>query len=101
MSSNEAALIEQIQQLQSQLEAEKFEKQQLLSNPELLADESIREFNEKEAKLRQTLESMKTRLKEALDEKKDIEIEFLQLQKNFLKAKNEIKMLKENSSNNL
>ena len=31
---------------------------------------------------------MKGRLKEALDEKRDFEIEFLQLQKNFLRLKN-------------
>lgn len=31
---------------------------------------------------------MKNRLKEALDEKRDFEIEFLSLQKNYLKMKN-------------
>jgi len=31
---------------------------------------------------------MKNRLKEALDEKRDFEIEFLSLQKNYLKLKN-------------
>jgi uncharacterized protein (DUF3084 family) len=41
------------------------------------------------------LEAMKTRLKTTLDEKRDFEIEFLQLQKNFLKVKNENKHLKE------
>ena len=34
---------------------------------------------------------MKSRLKETLDEKRDFEIEFLSLQKNYLKAKNESK----------
>ena len=40
---------------------------------------------------------MKTRLKDSLEEKKEFEIEFLQLQKNFLKIKNENKTLKENA----
>ena len=31
---------------------------------------------------------MKARLKEALDDKRDFEIEYLQLQKNFLRTKN-------------
>ncbi len=44
---------------------------------------------------------MKGRLKEALEEKKDFEIEFLQLQKNYLKTKNENKLLKDNNSNGL
>ena len=34
---------------------------------------------------------MKNRLKEALDEKRDFEIEFLSLQKNYLKMKNALK----------
>lgn len=38
---------------------------------------------------------MKTRLKTALDEKRDFEIEYLQLQKNYLKAKNAAKLGKD------
>lgn len=38
---------------------------------------------------------MKGRLKEALDEKRDFEIEFLQLQKNYLKIKGTEKELRE------
>ena len=44
---------------------------------------------------------MKSKLKEALEDKKDFEIEFLQLQKNYLKAKNENKLLKDNNSDGL
>ena len=39
---------------------------------------------------------MKGRLKETLDEKRDFEIEFLQLQKNYLKTKNSEKELQSN-----
>ena len=44
---------------------------------------------------------MKTRLKDTLDEKKEFEIEYLGLQKNFLKTKNENKLLKDNNSKGL
>jgi len=44
---------------------------------------------------------MKSKLREALEDKKDFEIEFLQLQKNYLKAKNENKLLKDNNSDGL
>ena len=33
---------------------------------------------------------MKVRLKEALDEKRDFEIEYLQLQKNYIRTKNQL-----------
>lgn len=42
---------------------------------------------------------MKGRLKEALDEKKDFEIEFLQLQKNFVRKNNELKKAREQIEN--
>ena len=43
------------------------------------------------------VEQMKGRLKDTLEEKKEFEIEFLQLQKNFLKLKAENKAFKENA----
>ena len=42
---------------------------------------------------------MKVRLKEALDEKRDTEIELLQAQKNYVRAKNEAKKLREQAVN--
>ena len=45
-------------------------------------------YEAKEAGLKQTFDDMKSRLKEALDEKRDFEVEYLQLQKNYLKVKN-------------
>ena len=42
---------------------------------------------------------MKVRLKEALDEKRDTEIELLQAQKNYVRAKNETKKLREQAVN--
>ena len=36
----------------------------------------------------EAFEQMKARLKEALDDKRDFEIEYLQLQKNYLRTKN-------------
>lgn len=53
--------------------------------------DAIAQYEQKEANTRQMFDEMKGRLKEALDEKRDFEIEFLSLQKNFLKAKNEAK----------
>ena len=38
-----------------------------------------------------TIEQMKIRLKETLDDKRDIEIELLQLQKNYVRTKNDAK----------
>ncbi len=49
---------------------------------------NITQFEQKEAATRETFDQMKGRLKEALDEKRDFEIEFLQLQKNYLRLKN-------------
>ena len=40
---------------------------------------------------KEMVEKMKTRLKETLDEKKEFEMEYLQLQKNYLKTKNQLK----------
>ena len=56
--------------------------------------ETIKNFEEKENSTRKVFDEMKGRLKAALDEKRDFEIEFLQLQKNFLKAKNTEKELR-------
>ena len=53
--------------------------------------ETIVRYEEKEAKQRTMFDEMKNRLKEALDEKKEFEIEFLQLQKNYLKVRNQAK----------
>lgn len=41
--------------------------------------ETIKNFEEKENSTRKVFDEMKGRLKEALDEKRDFEIEFLQL----------------------
>ena len=56
--------------------------------------ETIKNFEEKENSTRKVFDEMKTRLKTALDEKRDFEIEFLQLQKNYLKLKNTEKELR-------
>ena len=56
--------------------------------------ETIKNFEEKENSTRKVFDEMKTRLKTALDEKRDFEIEFLQLQKNYLKLKNTEKQLR-------
>ena len=50
--------------------------------------ETIVRFEEKEENTRTMFDEMKGRLKEALDEKKEFEIELLQLQKNYLKTRN-------------
>ena len=50
--------------------------------------EAIAEYEQKEANFKEMFESMKGRLKETLDEKRDFEIEYLSLQKNFVKARN-------------
>ena len=42
-------------------------------------------------------DEMKGRLKEALDDKKEFEIEFLQLQKNYLKTRNQAKEISQSS----
>ena len=49
--------------------------------------DQITAFQEKENSTRQVFDEMKGRLKEALDEKRDFEIEYLQLQKNYVKMK--------------
>ena len=51
--------------------------------------EAIKQYEAKEASSKQMFDSMKSRLKETLDEKRDFEIEYLQLQKNYIKLKNE------------
>ena len=66
----------------------------MLSSPDMLGEAAVASFKEREQKL-------KDRLKQALDEKRDFEIEFLQLQKNYLKTKNENKSLKENGSDDI
>ena len=53
--------------------------------------ETIVRYEEKEASQRTMFEEMKSRLKEALDDKKEFEIEFPQLQKNYLKVRNQAK----------
>ena len=57
--------------------------------------ETIVRYEEKEASQRTMFEEMKSRLKEALDDKKEFEIEFLQLQKNYLKVRNQAKDISE------
>ena len=42
---------------------------------------------------------MKLRLKETLDDKRDLEIEMLQVQKNYVRTKNEAKGLREKLAN--
>ena len=42
-----------------------------------------------------TIKAMSERLKEALDDKRDIEVEMLQIQKNYVRTKNEAKKLRE------
>ena len=42
-------------------------------------------------------DEMKGRLKDALEEKKEFEIEFLQLQKNYLKTRNQAKEISQSS----
>lgn len=51
--------------------------------------ETVSQYEQNETNTRKKFEEMKTRLKEALDEKTEFEIEFLQLQKNFLRVKNQ------------
>ena len=50
--------------------------------------ETISQYQQKENDTRTKFNEMKDRLKEALDDKRDFEIEFLQLQKNYLRVKN-------------
>ena len=50
--------------------------------------QSIAQFEEKEASTKQVFDEMRQRLKDALDEKRDFEIEYLQLQKNYVRMKN-------------
>ena len=50
--------------------------------------EQVAQYAQKEASTKEVFEQMKTRLKDALDEKRDFEIEYLQLQKNYIKLKN-------------
>ena len=50
--------------------------------------ETISQYQQKENDTRTKFNQMKDRLKEALDDKRDFEIEFLQLQKNYLRVKN-------------
>ena len=57
--------------------------------------ETIVRYEEKEASQRTMFDEMKSRLKEALDDKKEFEIEFLQLQKNYLKVRNQAKDISE------
>ena len=59
--------------------------------------ETIVRYEEKEASQRTMFEEMKSRLKEALDDKKEFEIEFLQLQKNYLKVRNQAKDISESN----
>ena len=61
--------------------------------------ETAARYEEKEASQRTMFEEMKNRLKEALDEKKEFEIEFLQLQKNYLKVRNQAKDISEARKN--
>ena len=61
--------------------------------------ETIVRYEEKEASQRTMFEEMKSRLKEALDDKKEFEIEFLQLQKNYLKVRNQAKDISESKKN--
>ena len=58
------------------------------------------EVDDAQAKNKETIEQMKFRLKETLDEKRDTEIELLQAQKNYVRAKNEAKKLREQVLNN-
>ena len=60
---------------------------------------SQQEVDDAQAKNRETIEQMKLRLKEALDDKRDTEIELLQNQKNYVRAKNEAKKLRESAVN--
>ena len=60
---------------------------------------SQEEVDDAQTKNRETIEQMKLRLKEALDDKRDTEIELLQNQKNYVRAKNEAKKLRESAVN--
>jgi tryptophan synthase beta subunit len=50
------------------------------------------------ANSKQMVNDMKKRLKEALDDKRDFEMEFLQLQKNFVGTRNKLKAAQESST---
>jgi len=88
-------MMNQMLVLQQELEKEKKSKADLLAKPEFASDEAIRMFDEKEKNAQAMVASMKLRLKEALEDKKEFEIEMLALKRNFLKAKNKAKQLEQ------
>ena len=66
--------------MQEIIQNEKFE-----SNSKLLhAENDVLESNLKEERAAQAIQELQEKLREALDEKKEIEIEFVALKKNFL-----------------
>ena len=55
-------------------------------------------LNEANTNAKKMVDDMKVRLKEALEEKKEFEIEYLSLQKNFVRLNKENKAMKESGA---